>query len=466
MKTNYVCGNCGNVTSKWYGKCPECGAWNTMEEQAVAPEPVSSSSKVKRAPLRNTQTVERSKALKINEITFQNDIRFLTGLGEFDRVLGGGLVEGSVVLISGEPGIGKSTLLLQICQHVGKNAKLLYVTGEESISQIKLRATRVGVDTSNLMVLSETAVNKIIPEINTNQPDVVIIDSIQTMYDENFPSSPGTITQVKQTTMQLITKAKEDRVSILIVGHVNKDGAIAGPKVLEHMVDAVLYFEGDKQHAYRIIRAVKNRYGSTNEIGMFEMSDEGLTEIEKPSERILQQRPKDVPGSCAVAVMEGSRPMVTEIQALASNTTFPSPRRMASGFDYNRLSLLLAVLEKRLGLRFSTQDVYLNIAGGLRIDEPACDAAAAMALLSSYKDIPVPEDLIVMGEIGLAGECRSISVLDQRLSNAARLGFKRAAIPYHNAERMKNSYGMEIIRLKSIFDLLRLLNVSQQTKDQ
>lgn len=465
MKTNYVCGNCGNVTAKWYGKCPECGAWNSMEEQAAAPDPVSSSPKVKRAPLRNTETVERSKALKINEITFQSDIRFLTGLGEFDRVLGGGLVEGSVVLISGEPGIGKSTLLLQICQHVGKNARLLYVTGEESISQIKLRASRVGVDTSNLMVLSETAVNRIIPEINTNQPDVVIIDSIQTMYDENFPSSPGTITQVKQTTMQLIAKAKEDRVSILIVGHVNKDGAIAGPKVLEHMVDAVLYFEGDKQHAYRIIRAVKNRYGSTNEIGMFEMSDEGLTEIEKPSERILQQRPKDVPGSCAVAVMEGSRPMVTEIQALASNTSFPSPRRMASGFDYNRLSLLLAVLEKRLGLRFSTQDVYLNIAGGIRIDEPACDAAAAMALLSSYKDIPVPEDLIVMGEIGLAGECRSISVLDQRLSNAARLGFTRAAIPYHNAERMKNSYGMEIIRLKSIFDLLRLLNASQQTKE-
>lgn len=465
MKTNYVCGNCGNVTAKWFGKCPECGAWNTMTEQVVAPEPVSASSKVKRAPLRNTETVERSKAQKINEITFQNDIRFLTGLGEFDRVLGGGLVEGSVVLISGEPGIGKSTLLLQICQYVGRNAKLLYVTGEESISQIKLRATRVGVDTSNLMVLSETAVNKIIPEINTNQPDVVIIDSIQTMYDENFPSSPGTITQVKQSTMQLIAKAKEDRISILIVGHVNKDGAIAGPKVLEHMVDAVLYFEGDKQHAYRIIRAVKNRYGSTNEIGMFEMSDEGLTEIEKPSERILQQRPKDVPGSCAVAVMEGSRPMVTEIQALASNTSFPSPRRMASGFDYNRLSLLLAVLEKRLGLRFSTQDVYLNIAGGMRIDEPACDAAAAMALLSSYKDIPVPEELIVMGEIGLAGECRSISVLDQRLSNAARLGFKRAAIPYHNAERMKNSYGMEIIRLKSIFDLLRLLNASQQTKD-
>lgn len=461
MKTNYICNNCGNVTAKWYGKCPECDAWNTLEEQTlVAVTPATS--KTRRPLMRNDATVEQSKAKKINEITFQNDLRFLTGLGEFDRVLGGGLVEGSVVLISGEPGIGKSTLLLQICQYVGNHAKLLYVTGEESISQIKLRANRVGVNTPNLLLLSETSVNKIIPEINTVQPDVVIIDSIQTMYDENFPSSPGTVTQVKQATMQLIAKAKEERISFLIVGHVNKDGAIAGPKVLEHMVDAVLYFEGDKQHAYRIIRAVKNRYGSTNEMGMFEMSDEGLTEIEKPSEMILEQRPKDVPGSCAVVVMEGSRPMVTEIQALASTTTFPSPRRMASGYDYNRVSLLLAVLEKRLGMRFSTQDVYLNIAGGIRIDEPACDAAAALALISSYKEIPVPEDLIVMGEIGLAGECRSISVLEQRLGKAARLGFKRAAVPYRNAERIKNKHGLEIIKLHGVFDLLKLLNANEK----
>ena len=455
MKTNYICNNCGNVTSKWYGKCPECDAWNTIEEQIVHEAPAGQ--KNRRSQPGSYPTLSESKAKKISEISFQKDLRFMTGLGEFDRVLGGGLVEGSVVLISGEPGIGKSTLLLQICQHVGNTAKLLYVTGEESVSQIKLRAERVGVNTENLLLLSETCVNKIIPEIDANQPDVVIIDSIQTIYDDNYPSSPGTVTQVKQATMQLINKAKEEQISILIVGHVNKDGAIAGPKVLEHMVDAVLYFEGDKQHAYRIIRAVKNRYGSTNEMGMFEMSDDGLTEIEKPSELILEQRPKDVPGSCAVAVMEGTRPLVTEIQALCTQTSYPSPRRMASGYDYNRVSLLLAVLEKRLGMRFSSQDVYINIAGGIRIDEPACDAATALALISSYKDVPVPDDLIVMGELGLAGECRSISTLDQRLSKAARLGFKKAAVPFRNAERLKNKHGLEIIKLRSVYDLLKLL---------
>ena len=455
IKTNYICNNCGNVTAKWYGKCPECGAWNMIEEQLVVTE--KETQKKNKIPKSNKEILAESQAKRIKDISYQKDIRFLTGLSEFDRVLGGGLVEGSVVLIAGEPGIGKSTLLLQICQNVGESAKLLYITGEESISQIKLRAERVGVNTENLLLLSETSVNKILPEINTNQPDVVIIDSIQTIYDENYPSSPGTITQVKQATMHLINKAKEDGISILIVGHVNKDGAIAGPKVLEHMVDAVLYFEGDKQHVYRIIRAVKNRYGSTNEVGMFQMSDEGLTEIEKPSEMILEQRPKDVPGSCAVSVIEGTRPIVTEIQALSTVTAYPSPRRMASGYDYNRVSLLLAVLEKRLGMRFSTQDVYINIAGGLRIDEPACDAATALALISSYKNIPIPDDLIVMGEIGLAGECRSVNSVEQRLSNASRLGFRKAAIPYKNAERLKQTHNMEIVRLRSIFDLLNLL---------
>ena len=455
MKTNYVCNQCGNITAKWFGKCPECGAWNSMEEQAA--EPVLTPSKTRRPAFDRDAVAEHPKAMKMKDVTFQNDTRFLTGLGEFDRVLGGGLVQGSVVLISGEPGIGKSTLLLQICQNVGQNAKLLYVTGEESLEQIKLRAVRVGVDTDNLMLLSETSVNRIIPEINAVQPDVVIIDSIQTLYDENYTASPGSISQVKQATLQLIAKAKEDRISILIVGHVNKDGAIAGPKVLEHMVDAVLYFEGEKQNTYRVIRAVKNRYGSTNEIGMFAMSDSGLEEIEKPSELILSQRPKEVPGNCAVAVMEGTRPLITEIQTLALNTSYPSPRRMANGFDYGKMSILLAVMEKRLGFRFSTQDVYINVAGGIRLDESACDAACAMALISTYKEIPVPDDLIVLGEIGLAGEIRMVSVSEQRLQQASRLGFKRAAIPYRNAERLKNAYGMEIIKLRSIYDLAKLL---------
>lgn len=456
MKTGYICRNCGSTTAKWFGKCPECGEWNTIEEYIE--ETPATTKGTRRTNVQDNRTVDNSKAQKIREISFNDDIRLKTGIGEFDRVLGGGLVQGSVVLISGEPGIGKSTLLLQICQSLGMDSRILYVTGEESLSQIKLRAQRIGVDSVNLDLLSETCVNNIIPEINTIQPDVVIIDSIQTIYDENFPSSAGSITQVKQTTLQLINKAKTDGISIIIVGHVNKDGAIAGPKVLEHMVDAVLYFEGDKQHAYRIVRSIKNRYGSTNEIGMFEMSDVGLNEIEKPSELILSQRPKDVSGSCAVAIMEGSRPIVTEIQALVTSTVYPSPRRMSSGLDYNRMSLVLAVLEKRLGLKFSVNDVYMNAAGGMHIDEPACDAAAAMSLISSYKDAVVPDDLVVIGEIGLAGECRSVSVIDQRLSQASRLGFTKAAIPYKNAEKIKNHYGMQIIKLRSVYDLIRILS--------
>lgn len=452
---SYICRNCGNTTNKWFGRCPECSEWNTLEEYT---ETESNPKKIKRSNVPNNSTLADSKARKMGEISYFEDLRTKTGMAEFDRVLGGGLVKGSVVLISGEPGIGKSTLLLQICQSIGQQSSILYVTGEESLAQIKLRAKRIGVDSDNLNLLSETCINQIIPEINTIQPDVAIIDSIQTIYDENYPSSAGSITQVKQTTQQLIAKAKADGVSIIIVGHVNKDGAIAGPKVLEHMVDAVLYFEGDKQHAYRIIRSIKNRYGSTNEIGMFEMSDCGLTEIEKPSELIMSQRPKNVSGSCAVAVMEGSRPLITEIQALVTPTSYPSPRRLSSGLDYNRILLVLAVLEKRLGLKFSVNDVYMNAAGGMHIDEPACDAAIALALISSYKDINIPENLIALGEIGLAGECRSISVIEQRLSQASRLGFDTAAIPYKNAEKLKNAYGMKIIKLRSVYDLVQLLN--------
>ena len=455
MKTNYVCTSCGYYSSKWYGKCPECNEWNTFEEQAVE-STVDSKTTVKRRKSYDTPPTA-SKAKRISEIGISADRRFITGIGEFDRVLGGGLVKGSVVLLSGEPGIGKSTLLLQLCQTVGTNGSILYVSGEESPSQIKIRAERVGVDTENLKVLCETNISSVIPEMVGIQPDIVIIDSIQTMYDEDVASSPGSVTQVKQTALALINKAKEENISIILVGHVNKDGAIAGPKVLEHMVDAVLYFEGDRQHAYRIIRAAKNRYGSTNEIGVFEMVDDGLAEVENPSEMLMSQRPVNVPGSCAVCVVEGTRPIITEIQALATQTVYPSPRRLSAGLDYNRVALVLAVLEKRIGLRFSTTDVYMNVAGGLRLDDPSCDAAIAMALISTQKDIPIPEDLIVFGEIGLAGECRSVTGVEQRINEAERLGFKRIGLPKKSIDKLKKrSREIELCPIRSVYDLLKL----------
>jgi len=457
VKKMYLCSNCGNESATWYGKCPNCGEWNTLEEITAPIDDAKAPAKVSHKAHKDYGVSAEPKAKRLSEITFSNSIRFNTGIGEFDRVLGGGLVEGSVVLLSGEPGIGKSTLLLQICEFLGKEHRLLYVTGEESASQIKLRAKRVGVESQSLLVLSETNVNNIIPEINASQPDVVIIDSIQTMYDDDYPSSPGTVTQVKQSTLRLISKAKEDGVTIIIVGHVNKDGAIAGPKVLEHMVDAVLYFEGDKQQSYRIIRAVKNRYGSTNEIGVFEMSDDGLTEIENPSQVLLEQRPKGVSGSCAVCIMEGTRPIIAEIQALCTDTIYPSPRRNSSGMDYNRVALLLAVIEKRLGFKFSTLDVYINVAAGLKVNDTSCDAACVLALLSCKKNINVPEDLLVIGEIGLSGECRSVFSIEQRINEAARLGFTRIAVPFRAVDKLKKHPGVDIIPLHSVYDLLKIL---------
>ena len=391
-------------------------------------------------------------------ISFSEKERIKTGIGEFDRVLGGGIVSGSVVLLSGEPGIGKSTLLLQICKTLGMNERVLYVTGEESSSQIRMRCRRIGVENDNVFVLSENNIDDIITEINTLQPTIAVIDSIQTMFDDGYPSSQGSITQVRQCALRLIAKAKDSGISMLLVGHVNKEGAIAGPKVLEHMVDAVLYFEGDKQHAYRIIRAEKNRYGSTNEIGVFEMCEDGLTEIEKPSEMLLSQRPKGVPGNCPVCVIEGSRPIIAEIQCLVSATVYPSPRRMSSGIDYNKAALLLAVLEKRLGLKYSQQDVYINVAAGMKLLEPACDAACACAMISAYKNLPVPDDLIVFGEIGLAGECRSVANIAARVNESVRLGFRRIALPKKAVAQLKAAFvGAEIIPINGVYDLARLL---------
>ncbi len=454
MKSSYVCANCGGVFPKWFGRCPDCDEWNTLEEhESVMPEKQKKSRVVK-----SYSAPSVSKAQKISDIAFEKHIRFETGLGEFDRVLGGGVVKGSAVLISGEPGIGKSTLLLQICEKIGECGKILYISGEESPSQIKLRAERLGVNSDNVYILCETNINKAIPEAEGYTPDLVIVDSVQTMFDDELQSAPGSVTQVKQTAMTFIRSAKENNYSVIFVGHVNKDGAIAGPKVLEHIVDAVLYFEGDKQHSYRIIRAEKNRFGSTNEIGVFEMGNEGLIEVENPSETLLSQRPSSVPGNCAVCVMEGTRPILSEVQALSAQTSFPVPRRVTNGYDYNRLNMLLAVLEKRMGLKFSTNDVYINVIGGLRLEEPSCDLSVALALISSFKEIPMPSNLIAFGEIGLAGECRSVSHIELRINEAKRLGFSTIAIPFALASRVKNKYsGIKIVPVRSLFDAIALL---------
>lgn len=444
-KIIYQCAECGYESAKWAGKCPECGAWNSMQE--MMREPVSSQ---RSAAVRTAGALSR--AVPISEISTADEHRYHTGLSELDRVLGGGIVKGSLVLISGDPGIGKSTLLLQICEYLGKDLRILYVSGEESARQIKLRAARLGVGSPNLMILTETDVQYIMEEIRSEKPDLVMIDSIQTMNHTELSSSPGSITQVRECTNALTRCAKSLDIPIMIVGHVNKDGAIAGPKVLEHIVDAVLYFEGDRQMTYRILRAVKNRYGSTNEIGVFDMGENGLQQVENPSQAMLSGRPKDASGTCVTAVMEGSRPILAEIQGLATTSGFGTPRRMSTGFDYNRMALILAVLEKRAGYYFSNLDAYINVVGGLRLDEPSVDLAVAVALISSLKDTPVREDTVVFGEIGLAGELRSINRADLRISEAARLGFTRCILPYHNLKNLSNSTGIEVIGAKNIRD--------------
>ncbi|MBO5653542.1 MAG: DNA repair protein RadA, partial [Clostridia bacterium] len=409
-KTVVVCSECGYISRKWLGKCPECSAWNSLIEEEE--KPASTRKSVVRR--------EDKEAVRLSDTALPDYIRRSTGMGELDRVLGGGLVQGSVVLLSGEPGIGKSTLLLQISHELSKGHKVLYVSGEESRGQIKLRAERLGVSTGELFVLTETCLDGIEEECRRLAPDVLIVDSIQTIYSERFSSVAGSITQVRECAMSFIAFAKETGSAVFLVGHINKEGGISGPKILEHMVDAVLYFEGDRRQSYRIVRAIKNRYGSTNEIGVFEMGDEGLSEVPNPSEAMMEGRPTDISGSAACVVMEGSRPLITEIQALVAPTAFPSPRRTADGFDYNRMCLLLAVLERRLHLRFSANDVYLNIAGGMRLIEPAADLAVAVALISAISDAVIPPDLIVFGELGLAGEVRSVSHADYRVKEAYR----------------------------------------------
>jgi DNA repair protein RadA/Sms len=457
-KNVYICSECEYVTPKWYGKCPKCGAWNSFVEDVIETEASATATKKRNSLLLSD---EENHAFTFNELSSPEYIRSATGLSELDRVLGGGLVTGSVVLLSGEPGIGKSTLLLQICDTLGTQKKVLYVSGEESSGQLKLRATRLKVEGKNLYILTETNIERILEEAKKISPDVIIADSVQTMYSEHVNSTPGSISNVKEVAMAFITKAKSEGISVILVGHVNKEGGIAGPKVLEHMVDAVLSFEGDKRQSYRIIRANKNRFGSTNEIGVFEMTDIGLREVANPSEMLLADRPTDASGNCAVCTMEGSRPIVAEIQALATPSVFQVPRRTSNGIDYNRTYLILAVLEKKLGLKFSSHDVYLNVIGGLQIDEPASDLAIALALISSLTNKVIPDDLIAIGEIGLSGECRGIPNAEQRVREAARLGFTRAILPRHNAQSFTEFKDIKVYPAKNIYDLLKFIQNPQ-----
>lgn len=450
MKTKSVffCTECGNESPKWSGRCSACGAWNSMVEQTA--EKVSKGSN-KRVGTTNV------KSTCITELDTTDEIRFLTGMGELDRVLGGGAVKGSLVLVGGAPGIGKSTLMLQICQQLGQFAKVLYVSGEESTHQLKMRAQRLRVDSENLRVLSETCLGDVIACVEEEKPDVLIIDSIQTLYNEELDSPAGGIGQVKDCTMSLMHLAKGQGVTVFVIGHVNKEGSIAGPKVLEHMVDCVLYFEGDRHMTYRILRAAKNRFGATNEIGVFEMMDSGLQEVENPSEMLLSGRPKDAPGTCVTCVMEGARPVLAEVQALIAPCAGSKPLRSCNGFDYSRAAMLLAVLEKRGGLKVSQCDAYLNIIGGLTLDEPAADLAAVVAIASSYLDKPVSGEMAAIGEVGLSGEIRSISHLEQRLSEVQRLGFTRCIVPAHRAKELKALAHLELLPVQTIAEALQLL---------
>lgn len=442
-KCIYVCSECGYESPRWYGKCPACGEWNTLSEALVQTESAASHS----APLSGLTSVS---AAPLGAISVDSEHRYYTGVKELDRVLGGGIVKGSLVLLGGDPGIGKSTMMLQICEYLGQTMTVLYVSGEESQRQIKLRADRLGVTTGNLSVMAATDAQAICEYIRSSHPDLVIIDSIQTMSISDMSSSPGSVPQVRECTNLFLRTAKSSDIPIFIIGHVNKDGAIAGPKVMEHIVDAVLYFEGDRNLSYRILRAVKNRFGSTNEIGVFEMRDDGLAQVENPSQMLLSGRPVNVSGTCVACTLEGSRPILAEVQGLAATSGFGNPRRMSTGFDYNRFNLLIAVLERRAGFYFSNMDTYINVIGGFRLDEPAADLPVALTLVSSLKDSVIPEDVVAFGEVGLAGEIRAVSQAQQRVQEAARLGFTKCILPHACLKQLKKVEGMEIYGVKTL----------------
>lgn len=464
-KTIYRCSECGFETSKWNGRCSNCGTWNSLEEDILMPSPAGRNGNVNRKRNDLSDKIKELRAIDTDE-----DVRYKTGCGELDRVLGGGIVKGSIILIGGEPGIGKSTLLLQICQYLGENHSVLYVSGEESARQIKLRAERLDVDTESLYILTSTDAQSICDTILSCEPDIVIIDSIQTMQIPEISSSPGSLTQVRECTNLFMHTAKTQEIPIFIVGHVNKDGAIAGPKVMEHIVDTVLHFEGERHLSHRLLRAVKNRFGSTNEVGVFEMVSKGLREVPNPSAMLLAERPTNVSGTCVTCVMEGTRPILAEVQILATKSGFSSPRRTADGIDYNRMSIIIAILEKHLGLMYNNLDVYLNVVGGFELNEPSGDLAVAMCLYSSLVDRPINPRLAAFGEIGLGGEIRSISYLHQRLREAERLGFGVCVVPKHSLENIDiSSFKMKIVgvtTLKQAFSYLNKLFKADEAKNK
>lgn len=456
LKTIYVCSNCGESSPRWMGRCPSCGAWNTMVEDVVVPEPKASARSASARPSGVTSITAR----RLSEVsTTEEKSRIVTGISELDRVLGGGVVLGSVVLLGGEPGAGKSTLLLQLCGAISDRCQVLYITGEESVRQIKLRADRLQVPQQNIHLAAETDIDDICGLIEQTKPDLVVIDSIQTMHCNDVSSSAGSVSQVKECSARLLTVAKSCEIPTFIVGHVNKDGAIAGPKVMEHIVDTVLYFEGDKTLPYRVLRAAKNRYGSTNEIGMFDMTGHGLTEIENPSQVLLEGRPLGTSGNCVACTMEGTRPILSEVQALVTKSSFNVPRRTASGFDFNRANLLVAVLEKRAGYFFGSLDVYLNIVGGLELDETACDLAVCLAMVSSMLDKPIDDKTVAIGEVGLGGEVRNVTFLELRLREAQRIGFTKAIVPRHSLKQLdpKEFSDIELVGVSYLRDAIRAI---------
>lgn len=447
-KSVFFCTQCGNETPKWMGRCPGCGAYNTMEEHIEKP---AAAGRVIASPVGASRRPQR-----LSQVDSTDELRFSTGMGELDRVLGGGAVAGSLVLVGGAPGIGKSTLLLQICNSICKGRRVLYVSGEESEQQLKLRAQRLGVNPDELFILSETRLSDILESVEAIKPDVLIADSIQTLYNELNESAPGSISQVKDCTMALMQLSKSQGLTVFVVGHINKDGNIAGPKVLEHMVDCVMYFEGDPNTTYRLLRAAKNRFGSTNEIGVFEMVETGLKEVPNPSQMLLEGRPAGASGTCVACVMEGTRPVLAEVQALVTKTSFNVPRRAADGFDFNRAVLLMAVMEKRAGLQLSLYDSYINVIGGLRLDEPAADLPVALAVASSYRDSAIADNLVAIGELGLTGEIRAVSNMNQRLAEVARLGFTHAIIPKYGSEKLEIPSELTVYRVRNIREAIEV----------